>query len=92
MSERQNVDADFCREPDGRQPKAQAELVFEDVLAGSRAGKLRLGLPKVKEEKTPARCLASCRATGSASKSASGGRTITGAMATPRYNPLGVNK
>ena len=44
----QELEIDFRHQADGSPLPAGSELVFEDVLAVSKAGKLTLGRPKVK--------------------------------------------
>jgi large subunit ribosomal protein L21 len=57
VMEGQELEIDFRHEADGSPLKAGAELVFDDVLAVSKAGKLTLGLPKVKGAKVTAEVL-----------------------------------
>jgi large subunit ribosomal protein L21 len=55
--EGQELEIDFRHQADGSPLPAGSELVFEDVLAVSHAGKLTLGLPKVKGAKVKAEVL-----------------------------------
>jgi large subunit ribosomal protein L21 len=57
VMEGQELEIDFRHQADGSPLPAGSELVFEDVLAVSHAGKLTLGLPKVKGAKVKAEVL-----------------------------------
>jgi large subunit ribosomal protein L21 len=57
VREGQELEIDFRHQDDGTPLPAGSEVVFDDVLAVSRAGQLTLGKPKVKGAKVKAEVL-----------------------------------
>lgn len=57
VMEGQELEIDFRHAPDGTPLPVGSEVVFSDVLAVSRAGKLTLGAPKVSGAKVTAEVL-----------------------------------
>ena len=57
VREGQELEIDFRHQEDGTPVPAGSEVVFDDVLAVSKAGQLTLGKPKVKGAKVKAEVL-----------------------------------
>lgn len=57
VREGQELEIDFRHQEDGTPVPAGSEVVFDDVLAVSQAGRLTLGKPKVKGAKVKAEVL-----------------------------------
>jgi large subunit ribosomal protein L21 len=57
VREGQELEIDFRHQDDGTPVPAGSEVVFDDVLAVSQAGRLTLGKPKVKGAKVKAEVL-----------------------------------
>ena len=57
VREGQELEIDFRHQDDGTPLPAGSEVVFDDVLAVSKAGRLTLGKPKVKGAKVKAEVL-----------------------------------